>query len=91
VSEIKWEDPPERPAGRRYSKTKWSAIAAQLRSRPGEWAVVNTQRTVGPAANVASGLRRGAYRDMTPGQFEVKCTAVGDEYRVYARFVGGES
>lgn len=64
-------------------------IAAKLRTRPGVWAHVRTFNSGQNAANYALLVRTGRVVAFTPsGTFEAVSRKVGDEQRVYARFVG---
>lgn len=57
VRTVTWEEPPD--PQRRYD---WSAIADELKSRPGEWAkVFNNDR-----ASIVTALRQGAIRVLDP-------------------------
>lgn len=87
MSGISWEQP---PAGRDkpITRTAWGPIVAELRTRPGEWAVVAVKPTAAAAATVAAHMRRGIYTGMSRGEFEAMARTVDGEYRVYARYVG---
>lgn len=63
-------------------------IAAALRERPGEWAIIGTYASPRTAMNTAANARAGSYamRAFGPG-FE---TAVRD-CDLWVRYVGGES
>lgn len=54
---IVWQDPP--PDGR--TVTNWNAVAAALRARPGEWALVASGVSSSLATQIRSG-RRVAFR-----------------------------
>jgi hypothetical protein len=72
------------PAG----TSKHNHIAEELRARPGEWAVVQRKTSTARAASAAQAIRTGRLRAYAPaGAFEAKSRKVGDEYRVYARYV----
>lgn len=83
--DIKWEEPPA--DGRR--QTRWDLVAAALRERPGEWAMVKENTSSSTAVNISLG-RLISFRPA--GAFEarsVKAAKEGGERRdVYARFVG---
>ncbi len=81
---IRWEEPPGIKGGPVHD---WAAIAAALRSRPGQWAVVAVCRNQATAGSTAQGVRRGKYEVLGPG-FEAKARTVDGEPRVYARYVG---
>lgn len=73
-----WEDPPE--DGRGNGKVPWKAIVAELRARPGEWAIV-WEGTATQAGAKAQHLRR-----YFPG-----VESVSRKGKVYARAVEVES
>lgn len=79
-SGVVWEDPPPPHAG------DSGPLAAALRARPGEWAVVY------PAAKsqaAAPAIRRGMGSWAPAGSFEAISRSNEDgTFRVYARFVG---
>ncbi|WP_405018149.1 hypothetical protein OHV05_15280 [Kitasatospora sp. NBC_00070] len=75
------------------AETKHGRIAAALRDRPGEWAVVQRVASIGRAASAAQAIRSAklaAYGP--PGAFQAVARTVQNghvvEHRVYARFVG---
>lgn len=88
-----WEDPPSEEEARPLSK--WEAIAAQLQSKPHQWAIVATSPPgTGGAAIIRSNIVNGRNRGMAINDFEarvVKGGAYGDRVnydKVYARYVG---
>ena len=95
MPDITFEEPPKGWAG--AGKGAHNETAAQLRGKPGQWAVVDAKDTARMAAGLAQyirGSRRGAY---TPaGTYEAMARSVDvikdgvrvREHRVYARFVG---
>lgn len=88
VSVLRWEDPPETPrAGRWRPVFDWYRIAAQLRDRPGQWALVLCG---GHNSNVAANVRDGsASVALRPaGAFDAKSVRADGEYRLYVRYVG---
>lgn len=72
------------PTGRQASYGKWSVIADELRSHPGEWAKVDAAETVPSARNRQAAIRNGRLSGMPRGQFE----AVTRGLDIWARFVG---
>lgn len=88
MDEIKWEEPPHRRT--RKGSGRHAAIAAQLQSRPGEWAVIDTFDSPGNAAGMAWNInnpkRMVAYQPA--GAFEAVSRTVDGEYRLYVRYVG---
>lgn len=80
-----WEAPPER----RTHSSKWQKIAAELRSRPGEWARICEVGSISLATNTAGNIRRGNYKGIVAGEFETRSVTPKDgPYYVYARYVG---
>jgi len=82
---LTWEQPPPPASDHR---TKWSLVAEQLRARPGEWAIVAVRKDTGLAASMANNLRKGRYGGVTEGEFESASRKIGDECRVYLRYIG---
>lgn len=72
------------------AESKHSKIAAALRARPGEWAVVQRAATIGRAASAAQAIRSAKLSAYGPrGSYQAVARTVGAEHRVYARFVAG--
>ncbi|WP_413800117.1 hypothetical protein [Streptomyces iranensis] len=75
--------------------SKHHAIAAALKERPGEWAVVQRSVSAAGAGSTAQAIRTAKLAAYAPaGSFEAVSRTVkgenGDgEHRIYARFVGG--
>lgn len=100
TDEIRFEDPP--PGREHVRQQSHAIIAAQLRERPGQWALVATKATSHKAAALAYAIRTARnLRHYAPaGAYEavarsVRVTDPGSErerteYRVFARYVGGE-
>lgn len=95
---IGWEDPPPvvKDAGGSWVKVHdWESIAADLKSRPGRWAIATVCRNRGVASQVANAVRTGEYEVLRrQGPFEAVARQVDGEARVYARFLldpGGEA
>lgn len=78
-----WEDPP----AKKNQSGKYAALAAALRERPGQWAVVRTYDTTQSkrAWGFCGSIRVGKLVDLRGG-FEAVARTVGSEVRVYARF-----
>jgi hypothetical protein len=89
---IRWEDP--KPSlQRRERSAPWSryrAVAAELRTQPGRWAVIDEF----PGRNrttLATHIRRGAIDCFTPaGDFDAVARQVFGHTAIYARYVGDE-
>jgi hypothetical protein len=85
MTEIEWREPPNVTVGGDYRKgvSKYDLFAAQLRERPGMWAVIITGAR---SANTTFAKKKfGA-------AFEVTSRKVSpDNHDIYARYVGGES
>lgn len=88
---IRWEDPPSNRSHAKGKASKWNAISAVLRGRPGEWAHVETKSNARLAAQTANCISKGVYAAMPQGQFEAVSRAVDGEARVYARYIGEAS
>lgn len=90
MNEIKWEDP---PADAR--RNDWAPIAAELRAHPMKWAMIAARKTIGPASDISEKVKGARPTSpkffQPPGSFEAVTRKVDGEYRVYARYVGGES
>jgi hypothetical protein len=71
--------------------SKWAAIAAELRTKPGRWAHVDTRPNLHSAASTAWNINRGSVASMPLGEFESTSRTVDGQARVYARFIGGET
>jgi len=84
---MKWEDPPSLP--RVDPPGVHSNIAAELKNRPGNWALVGTYAAASVSSSMAYQIRTGRLPTYLPtGSFEAKARTVGREHRVYARYVG---
>ncbi len=84
---IKFQDPP--PDGKGHSrKSKWAGIAEELRSRPGEWALVGEQ----VSASMVTMIKSGRMAGMAAGEFAAIGRNSNNATRrcdVYARYIGG--
>lgn len=87
--EVVWQEPPRSDRGRKRGKRgehDHAAIAAALRQRPGEWALIPV---TGVLTGITDHIRRGRLAAYRPaGQYEAVRRHVNGETRVYARFVG---
>jgi hypothetical protein len=82
---VKFQDPP--PAKTGPHAGGWFQIAAELKARPGEWAIVRENVT----SNISTYIRRGGSAAFVPaGSFEATARRNGTPGRVdiYARYVG---
>jgi hypothetical protein len=90
---IRWETPPpktNRHAGRPVDTytSRYTAIADQLRARPGQWALIE-QVEAKRNGGLATKIRMGAMLCFTPaGDFEAVTRQGGGIVRTYARFLG---
>ena len=89
---IAWQ-PPKRPVRARTPRgivSEWSPIADELRSRPGEWALIADVLTPGRATGLATHIRLGQLRAFTPtGDFDALSERQPDgHWWVFARYVG---
>jgi hypothetical protein len=87
---LRWEE----PSNIKQVKTaRHAAIAAALKERRGEWAVIAEGITRGQATGWASNVSAGRFLSYQPkGAFEALSRKNGDDasYKVYARYVGEE-
>lgn len=90
MTDLRWEDPPSTRNGAGGRDGRWIEIAAALRSKPGQWAVVDVAPTSNRAASLAAALRNDRYAAMRgddDGFFEANARLKDGEHRVYARYV----
>jgi hypothetical protein len=91
MTKLKFEDPP--PAKR--APRRFDLVAQELKANPGRWAVIAVFDKRPNANSTARQIRLGLTSYwQNPGDFEAVSRAVGDEFRVYARYLGegkGES
>ncbi|MEV7013474.1 hypothetical protein [Streptosporangium sp. NPDC051022] len=90
--ELRWEElPPPCRTWVRPPRMDWPAIGGVLCSRPAEWAVVAVLPTAAAAARMAHQIRNDDIPSLeVRGVFEAAARTVGQEHRVYARYMGGE-
>lgn len=81
-NEIRFEPLPE------SARADLSAIANQLRARPGEWAHIGTRASAGSARQGAYQVRGRNEAFAPAGAFEAASRTVDGEHRIYARYVG---
>lgn len=94
---VRWEDPPESVQAhrtpRRVEPSPWTGVAEELRSRPGEWAVIY-QGEQGQASSIAQSVKQGAGRgdSFAPrGDFDALTRSRNGVACTYARFIGEPS
>jgi hypothetical protein len=79
---MEWKDP---PLDHWNMNGPWLDIAAELKARPNEWALIIHYDDLGRAANLASTIRHGHNNAWRPRlTFEAR-SRQGD---VYARYIG---
>lgn len=84
---LTWEEPP--PARRRSHQVNHAEIARKLKARPGQWAVVSAYPNSRTSGATASAIRTGRVTAYLPvGEWEATSRTVGDEHRVYVRYLG---
>lgn len=90
---IRWETPPP-PArgkgGRAGGRSRYTAIADELRARPGEWGVVE-EKELPPRVNsgLATRICMGHMRCFgPPGDFQAVVRRKDGISRVFARYLG---
>ena len=91
-AEMVWEDPPRAYRGRNNDiSQRYMQIADLLRANPGRWIVVRTWNNDTHRTS-ASSLSASINHDRLPAfrgpEFKAVSRTVGDEARVYARYVG---
>jgi hypothetical protein len=88
MTEVTWEDPP--PARSRKSVRDWHAVAATLRTRPSEWALVVEKSRQNSTAHFITHGRIAAFRP--EGMFQGRSAKNDDgTFRIFARYVGEQS
>lgn len=86
---IRWEDPPTEHGNTKHRQSKYQPTADALRSRPGQWALIQEGRTTGSTGGLAHRIRNGWGPFVPPGAFETKVRGpVGGPAKLYARYVG---
>jgi hypothetical protein len=83
---LRWADP---PATARPSRNpdRYAAEAAELKARPGQWAVLDSAKTRSAAYTIKRGVERATYSVFAPpGSFEARTVSDGDTTNVYVRF-----
>lgn len=91
---IRWEEPPPRdPRGhdrRPSQESKYDRLAAQLRARPGEWALVY-EGPKGKASGMAMVIRLSQVVAFPNLDYEATTRTIGGgKTRTYARYIGDE-
>lgn len=82
--EIEFKDPPDHG----NSSADWDGIAAALKARPGEWAVIHHSNNNSISTRIKSGVA-ASFRPA--GAFEARAISVRDrakKFDIYARYVG---
>jgi putative sterol carrier protein len=80
---VEWEEPPPPP-------TKQPDFVAELKANPDRWAVIAICKVRSTAAAYVHRIRTGGFVWSRPAaSFEAVYRKVEDEFRVYARYVGG--
>ncbi len=83
---IRWETPP--PAGGDQTGTRqrpWALVAAQLRDRPGQWALIDDH---GGNVTLATRIGNGTSWWKPAGAFEATTRMINGRLHVYARYIG---
>jgi hypothetical protein len=87
MTKLEFEELP--PPGRAGGQADHASMARELRTRPGEWAMVRTYKSAGTVTSMAYLIRRGEQPSyQPPGAFEAALRTVQGEHRLYARYVG---
>lgn len=75
--------------GRSAARELHSLIAAQLRQRPGQWALIATRSSASTAGSTAHSIRTGKIKPYGPeGTYEAAARTVDGEHQVHARYMG---
>jgi len=89
MDELKWQDPPT--VVKQSERVSRLALAAQLRSNPGKWALISAHATKGAAVTLACDVRKAYGPGFAPaGTFEATTVQNGNDWDVYARYIGPE-
>lgn len=87
TARIHFEEPPAR--AHRALVTKHEAIAAKLKKRPGQWALIEVYTTLSSANSIGYMVRTGKTRAYGPrNSFEAVSRTRGRKYGVWARYIG---
>lgn len=88
---IRWEAPPPHRRAGQKQRSKYDAMAAMLRERPGEWALVLEDAPVGVCLGVAGMMRRGVGAFTPAHAFKSRQVGAAGAAKasLYARYVGG--
>lgn len=90
--DIAWEAPRRTLVGTRTHSAYYSDFSAELKAKPGEWAVIDAgDRSDNGKYSLAGNIKKGLQLAFQPaGSFEAVSRKVDGEIRVYARYVGQE-
>ncbi|MFF2184628.1 hypothetical protein [Streptomyces sp. NPDC058155] len=80
--------PPTLPAPPAAKALDHAAVAAALKAKPGQWAVVKVVASEKAGRVLAGHIRTGKSVAYMRDSFEAEYRNVDDEHRVYARYVG---
>lgn len=67
---------------------KHREIADQLKAAPGQWAQIDTRKSISAAGCMANQIRSGYYKAYPKGTFEAAARTVNGERQVWARYIG---
>jgi hypothetical protein len=81
---ISWEDPPPGMVGGSSPNRPWAIVAAQLRTRPGVWALIDRDSNI----VLQSRIKRGVSWWGPPGSFEVTTRNIDGRILIWARYIG---
>jgi hypothetical protein len=86
---LRWEKPPATgryPLGR--GKSRWAKVADDLRTRPGEWALI-AEGPVAENSGLATQIRMGQMVCFSPaGDFDAETQRKNGVRKVWATYVG---
>jgi hypothetical protein len=90
VSEgVIWKEPPPPRNGNPGRAGVWLALLAELRERPGEWALLRSYENKRTAYRAANDLKRGrASKAFDPDEYEITVRSTADDGGdVYGRYL----
>jgi hypothetical protein len=82
MSEIVWEDPPERKA------IRWTDKLAPVRENPGRWAKFVTPTSKASASSTVVGLRKGNVTGIEPDEWDFENANIDGQGFIYAMYLG---
>lgn len=84
---VRWEDPPPHGNTNR-DRSHWTPVAAELRLKPGVWAVIAEGVPTGTAGALTHRIKGGRHPWTPAGAFEARGVTRDGRSDLYARYVG---